>query len=164
MDQAQPIGEHLRQAMRRWASGVSVVCSQHGETRHGMTVNSFTSISLDPPHVSITLANWTRTYRLVMQSAIFGVTILSDRQQALADRFAGRTGEDEDRFAGVETFTLVTGAPLIWGGLAQIDCRTVHTFAMKSSTLIIGEVVAAQSAQETNPLIYFNRVFHRLGQ
>lgn len=162
MDQALPIGEQLRQAMRRWVTGVSVVCSQHAEIRHGMTVNSFTSISLDPPHVSVTMANWTRTYRLIMQSGVFGVTILSDRQQALADRFAGRTGDDEDRFADMDTFSLVTGAPLISGGLAQIDCRVVHQFPMKSSTLVIGEVVAAKTADENSPLIYFNRVFHRL--
>jgi flavin reductase (DIM6/NTAB) family NADH-FMN oxidoreductase RutF len=79
MDQENGIGEQLRQAMRRWATGVSVVCSQYGETRHGMTVNSFSSISLDPPHISVTMANWTRTYRLTVQSGIFSVTILSDR-------------------------------------------------------------------------------------
>jgi flavin reductase (DIM6/NTAB) family NADH-FMN oxidoreductase RutF len=164
MDQPESIGEQLRQAMRRWVTGVCVVCSQVGEARHGMTVNSFTSISLDPPHVSVTMANWTRTFRLTMQSGIFGVTILSDRQQAIADRFAGRTREDEDRFAGLETFSLVTGAPFITGGLGHIDCRIVHTFPFKSSTLIIGEVVAARWSIEANPLLYFNRVFHRLSE
>jgi len=161
MDQANNIGEQLRRAMRRWVTGVSVVCSQAGEIRHGMTVNSFTSVSLDPPHVTVTMANWTRTYRLTMQSGIFGITILSDRQQAVADRFAGRSRDSEDRFGGLETFALVTGAPLIAGGLAHIDCRLVHTYPLRSSTLMIGEVVAAMSADETNPLLYFNRVFHK---
>jgi flavin reductase (DIM6/NTAB) family NADH-FMN oxidoreductase RutF len=164
MDQTNLIGEQLRQSMRRWAAGVAVVCSFDGENRHGMTVNSFTSISLDPPHVCVTMANWTRTFRLVMQSGVFSVTILNDRQQDLADRFAGRTRDSEDRFASVETFSLVTGAPLIAGGLAHIDCRIVHTFSMKSSTLMVGEVLAAQSAPETNPLLYFNRSFHRLSE
>jgi flavin reductase (DIM6/NTAB) family NADH-FMN oxidoreductase RutF len=161
MDQENGIGEQLRQAMRRWATGVSVVCSQYGETRHGMTVNSFSSISLDPPHISVTMANWTRTYRLTVQSGIFSVTILSDRQQAVADRFAGRTRDAEDRFEGLETFYLVTGAPLIAGGLAHLDCRIVHTYPLKSSTLMIGEVIAVQCSDEINPLIYFNRIFHR---
>jgi flavin reductase (DIM6/NTAB) family NADH-FMN oxidoreductase RutF len=162
MEQTNLVGEQLRQSMRRWAAGVAVVCSLDGEVRHGMTVNSFASISLDPPHVCVTMANWTRTIRLVKQSGVFAVTILNDRQQALADRFAGRTRDSEDRFANVDTFSLVTGAPLIIGGLAHIDCRIVHTFPMKSSTLLVGEVLAAQFAPETNPLIYFNRNFHRL--
>jgi flavin reductase (DIM6/NTAB) family NADH-FMN oxidoreductase RutF len=164
MDSSDSIGEQLRQAMRRWATGVSVVCSQFGEVRHGMTVNSFTSVSLDPPHVTVTMINWTRTYRLTMQSGVFSVTILSDRQQAIADRFAGRTRDNEDRFAGLDTFLMVTGAPLLVGGLAHIDCRVVHTFPLKSSTLIVGEVLAAQFAAETNPLVYFNRTFRGLAE
>jgi flavin reductase (DIM6/NTAB) family NADH-FMN oxidoreductase RutF len=150
--------------MRRWTTGVSVVCSQHGEIRHGMTVNSFTSISMDPPHITVTMANWTRTYRLTMESGIFSITILNDQQQAIAERFAGRTRDNEDRFVDLETFYLHTGAPLIAGGLAHIDCRLIHTFPLKSSTLMIGEVVAAQSAEETNPLVYFNRTFQRLAE
>jgi flavin reductase (DIM6/NTAB) family NADH-FMN oxidoreductase RutF len=162
MDSYNLVGEKLRQSMRRWTTGVSVVCSQYGEIRHGMTVNSFTSISVDPPHVTVTMANWTRTYRLTMESGIFSVTILNDQQQAIADRFAGRTRDNEDRFVDLEIFYLQTGAPLIAGGLGHIDCRLVHTFPLKSSTLMIGEVVAAQSAEETNPLVYFNRAFHGL--
>jgi flavin reductase (DIM6/NTAB) family NADH-FMN oxidoreductase RutF len=162
MELSDLTGEQLRQAMRRWATGVSVVCSQFSEIRHGMTVNSFTSISLDPPHVTVTMANWTRTYRLTMQSEIFAVTVLNDRQQSIADRFAGRSRDHEDRFEGLEIFNLVTGAPLIAGGLAHIDCKVVHTYPLKSSTLIVGEVVAATCAVDTNPLIYFNRTYHRL--
>jgi flavin reductase (DIM6/NTAB) family NADH-FMN oxidoreductase RutF len=164
MDLSNSVGEELRLAMRQWVTGVTVVCSQFGEIRHGMTVNSFSSVSLDPPHISITMANWTRTYRLTMQSNIFSVTVLSSRQQAVADRFAGRTRDNEDRFASLDTFYLVTGAPMIEGGLAHIDCKVVHTFPLKSSTLMVGEVVAAKHIDGLEPLIYFNRAYYGLGE
>ncbi|HEX7557251.1 MAG TPA: flavin reductase family protein, partial [Leptolinea sp.] len=72
------ISEDLRETMRQWTSGVSIVCSQHGNYTHGMTVNSFTSISLQPPLVSITLANQTRTNNLVHESHKFSVSILGN--------------------------------------------------------------------------------------
>jgi flavin reductase (DIM6/NTAB) family NADH-FMN oxidoreductase RutF len=152
-------GEELRNAMRKWVTGVSVVSSISEGIRHGMTVNSFTSISLDPPIVTVTLANDTRTYQLVMRSGVFGLTVLSNQQQFVSDRFAGRDLETSDRFEGMDTFQLQTGCPLITGGLAFLDCRVVHTYPMPLSTLFIGEVIVGKSIEATNPLIYFNRNF-----
>lgn len=154
--------ESLRQAMRHWTSGVSVVTSCYGDHRHGMTVNSLTSVSLDPPLVTVTLANATRTYELVRLSGIFGVTILAADQAALSDRFAGRDSHDEDRFAGLDAFTLSSGAPFLRGGLAFIDCRVVYSYPLPHSTLLIGEAIAIESLQEADPLIYHNRMYRKL--
>lgn len=146
--------------MRRWASGVAVVTSRFGDASHGMTVNSFGSISLDPPLVTVTMNNDTRTYALVDRSGIFGVTILNRFQQPLAELFAGRAAEGKDRMADLETFTLVTGAPLLAGGAAFVDCRVVHRYAMPHSTLFVAEVLAARAAGgPLPPLVYFNRAF-----
>jgi flavin reductase (DIM6/NTAB) family NADH-FMN oxidoreductase RutF len=155
------LGEMLRQVMRHWATGVAVVTSAVGEARHGMTVNSFGSISLDPPLVTVTMHHDTRTYHLVSESGVFAVTILTAAQQELAERFAGRLASDSDRMASLETFTLVTGAPLLAGGAAFLDCKVVHQYEMRRSTLLIGEVVGARIAEETSlhPLVYINRHF-----
>lgn len=155
-------GEILRNAMRNWTTGVAVLTACAGENQHGMTVNSFTSLSLDPPLVSVTLANTTRTRDLVEQSGAFGVTILAEDQAEMADRFAGRMPEDEDRMTGIETFTLVSGTPLITSGLVCLDCKVIHRYPMKNSTLYIGEVVAVRHNREGQPLVYHNRVYHRL--
>jgi len=153
-------GESLRQAMRRWPSGVAVVTSRSGETSHGMTINSFTSISLDPPLVTVTMNNNTRTLHLVQQSDIFAVTVLSRDQQRLAELFAGRIPQGANRLDGLLTFELVTGAPLLAGGTAFVDCRVVYQRPMLHSTLLIGEVQAARAADELlEPLIYLNRKF-----
>ncbi len=150
--------------MRRWTSGVCVISTISENFRHGMTVNSFTSISVNPAMVTVTLINTTRTYHMVVSSGIFGITILSVDQQAIADRFAGRSGDESNRFEGIDTFTLETGAPFITGGLAHLDCRVVFMHPMPELTLFIGEVLAAQRVEDDRPLVYFNREYHRLLQ
>jgi flavin reductase (DIM6/NTAB) family NADH-FMN oxidoreductase RutF len=163
-----PTGEMLRRVMRNWATGVAVVTSRHGDRSHGMTVNSFISISLEPPLVTVTMANSTRTFALVQQSGIFAVTILASPQQPLAELFAGRIADGGDRLAGLDVFTMVTGAPLLMGGLGFVDCRVVHAHPLLASTLFIGEVVAARPArplpdgEEPEPLVYYDRAFCRL--
>ncbi len=160
-----PLGELLRRAMRRWVTGVAIVTSQAAGISHGMTVNSFNSVSLDPPLVTVTMNHDTRTCHLVQESGVFAVTVLSAAQQALAELFAGRIDTGIDRMAGLDTFTLVTGSPLIRGGLAFVDCRVISQQPLSRSTLFIGEVVAAQNApfvEGLGSLIYVNRTFTRL--
>src|SRR5512145_733943 len=113
----------LRQAMRFWATGVTIVTAAHEGIQHGMTVSSFTSVSLTPPQVLVSLAMNARTHDLITRSRHFGLTILDVSQQEVCDRFAGRVPDDMDRLNGLETFTLVSGAPLLKQGLAHLDCH-----------------------------------------
>src|SRR5512139_2923379 len=92
--------EELRDAMRLWASGVTIVSAEYAGIRHGMTVSAFFSVSITPPLVLISLSWGSRTRDLVQKSNSFGVTILSNQQQELSDRFAGRNTEDTNRFEG----------------------------------------------------------------
>jgi len=156
--------EALRQAMRHWATGVTVVTAAHGSRQHGMTVSSFTSVSLRPPLVLIALERGTRTRSLVTAAGAFGVTVLSQGQQTISNRFAGRDEDTTDRFAGVEVFKLVTGAPLLRGGEAWLDCRVVQQVEAGTHTLFIGEVVAAQAGERFDPLLYYNRAYRRLSE
>ena len=154
--------EALRGAMRAWSAGVTVVTAAHNGVRHGMTVNSFTSISLDPAIITVSLQNGTRTNELVSASRTFGLTILSADQAEVSNLFAGRMKDVEDRFAELQTETLVTGSPLITGGLAWMDCRVVETFNAGTNTLFIAEVLAARGNGEGLPLIYHNRRYWKL--
>lgn len=156
--------EALRSAMRAWSAGVTVVTAVYEEHKHGMTVNSFTSISLDPALITVSLQQHTRTHELVTKSHAFGLTILSGEQAHISDLFAGRLSESQDRFTEVQTETLVTGSPLIVGGLAWMDCRVVQTYDAGMNTLFIAEVVAARGTGSGDPLIYHNRVYWKLSQ
>jgi flavin reductase (DIM6/NTAB) family NADH-FMN oxidoreductase RutF len=154
--------EQLRAAMRAWTSGVTVVTAAHEGEQHGMTVNSFTSVSLEPPLIIISLQDTTRTRELVYHAQAFGVTILSADQAGMSDRFAGRTPDSEYRMLGLETETLVTGAPFLKGGLAYFDCRVRQSIDVGPNTMFVGEVVAARGTGEGEPLIYHNRRYRRL--
>jgi flavin reductase (DIM6/NTAB) family NADH-FMN oxidoreductase RutF len=156
--------EKLRAAMRAWSAGVTVVTAVHEGHKHGATVNSFTSISLEPAIITISLQKSARTHDLITKSRTFGLTMLSAQQSKISDLFAGKMADVADRFANLETETLVTGSPLLVGGLAWIDCRVVQTFDAGNSTLFIAEAIAAQSAGDGLPLIYHNREYWSLSQ
>jgi len=156
------ISESLRTAMRHWPSGVCVVTSRLGTLSHGMTVNSFTSVSLEPPLVLVALGHDTRTYQLILETEVFAITVLSQDQAPISNRFAGVLGREEDRFVDLEVFTLKTGSPLIMGGLSFIDCKVRYQQPFASSTLLIGEVVAVQSQSAGTPLVYQDRMYRSL--
>ncbi len=154
--------EQLRHAMRAWTTGVTVVTAQHDGHRYGMTVNSFTSISLDPPLISVALRQMTHTHELVEKSGEFGITILASHQKELSDRFAGRSPEFIDRFDGVATDTLLIDAPLIRGGIASFNCKVIKSIPVGENTLFVAEVIVARGEGEGYPLVYHNRVYWNL--
>lgn len=152
----------LRIAMRRWLTGVTIVAVDYQGVKHGMTVSSFTSVSLAPPVVTVSLERSTRTHELLMKAGVFALTILSGAQQDLSERFGGVQSEHQDRFAGLVSHTLLTGAPFLPGGMAYLDCRVIATHHFGTNTLFLAEVLAAQAGEGRLPLIYYNQQYHRL--
>ncbi|TAK13692.1 MAG: flavin reductase [Anaerolineae bacterium] len=147
----------LREAMRFWATGVTIVSARHNDIQHGMTVTSFTSLSLEPPLVMVSLEKTTRTHGLVDLSGAFGVSMLREDQRPVSNRFAGLATELTNRFAGLKTFTLETGSPLLENGLAWLDCRVTERHAAGTHTIFFGEVIATRASEGAPPLLYFNR-------
>src|SRR5574342_1322985 len=145
--------EQLRHAMRAWTTGVAVITAAHNGQRYRMTVNSFLSISLEPPLISVTLKQLTHTHELVVKSGEFAVTILSSDQKELSERFAGKFPDIKDRFEGVPTETLAMDAPLLKGGIAYFNCRVVDSMAVGENTLFIAEVIAARGEGEGESLV-----------
>ncbi len=127
-----------------------------------MTVSSFTSVSLTPAQVLISLAQNTRTHGLIILSRHFGISILASNQVEISDRFAGRISDEMNRLDDVETISLVSGVPLLKQGLAQFDCRVVTTLESGTHTIFIGEVLSAQSSQGGDPLLYYNRGYQKI--
>lgn len=154
--------ESLRAAMRAWSAGVTVVTAAYAGQQHGMTVNSFTSISLEPAMITISLQQNTRTHELVIKSNAFGLTILSAQQSEISKIFAGRVEGLVDKFSGLQTETLSTGSIFIVDGLSWMDCRVLKTYDAGMNTLFIAEVVDARGAGSGEPLIYHNREYWKL--
>ena len=152
----------LRIIMRRWVTGVAIVTVEFDGIRHGATVSSFASVSLEPPMVTLTLSKQSRTHQMIEQARFFGVTLLSRDQQPLSERFAGAISEEQDRFEGVKYFEISDHIPVIEGGLAALGCRIVHEYAMTDSTLFVGEVISSRLGGDQPPLVYVNRTYRKL--
>ncbi len=155
--------EYFRRAMRAWTTGVAVLMTVHENESYGMTVNSFTSLSLDPPMVTVVLKNDTRIFDLVNRSRAFSVNILSNLQKELAENFAGKL-HGAERMTSLTIQTLPSGASVLDEGLAWLDCRVVHTYAAGVNTLFVAEVVQAQVHSAEYPLVYHNREYHQLAK
>lgn len=154
--------EKLRRAMRAWTTGVAIITSIYEDQQYGMTVNSFTSISLDPPLVSVALRQLTHTHELVVKSGMFSVTILTSVQKELSDRFAGKMPAITNRFEGVQTETISLDSPVFKDGMAYLDCRVVSSMPVGENTLFVAEVLDARGEGEGEPLVYHNRQYWKL--
>jgi flavin reductase (DIM6/NTAB) family NADH-FMN oxidoreductase RutF len=150
-------GEILRHVMRNWATGVAVLTTVCEDRKGGITVNSFTSLSLDPPLVLVNVAKDNPLHDMFQECRVFGISVLGETQREIANLFAGFGKRVGDKFAEVKTFTLTTGVPLIGGSNAFLDCEVFSILRLPQSVLIIGEVVDGQGGENKNPLLYFNR-------
>ena len=153
--------EQLRRAMRTWTTGVAIVTASHNGETYGMTINSFNSLSLDPPMVCVTVQNATHIHDLIDRAQTFGVTILAAAQRDLAEDFAGRKHGPE-RMDGMALQTLITGAPLLTDGLASLDCRVTQTIPLGKNTMFLAEVMSVQVHSTENPLVYHDRTYRHL--
>ena len=154
--------DQFRRVMRQWASGICIVATVHNGVCHGMTVSSFASVSLEPQLVTVSLMKASRTHEFVIKAKIFGITMLSESQREISKVFAGQIPESENRFNGLETWTLATGSPLLKNGLAYLDCRLKDVYDFGTNSLFIGEVVASAEGNGGRPLLYFDRQYHLL--
>jgi len=124
--------QRLRHAFGAYPTGVCVV-THHGPLgRHGMTVNSFTSVSIDPPLVLISIQQTARAHDALCTHP-FAVNVLGAEHEELARHFAGQPGAEPQWVTG-------TLAPRLAGALAYFECRPWATYAGGDHTLIVGEV------------------------
>lgn len=137
----------FRLAMREFASGVAIVAAGRGAARSGCTATSLCSLSLEPPSLIVCLARASATLKTIRREGAFGISLLAEVHTDLADRFAGRSGlHGAARFEGCAVIALSTGAPLLQGAVAMIDCEVEETFERHTHAIVIGRVVAAKAA------------------
>ncbi len=140
----------LRNALGRWATGVTIVTAPDGDGFVGMTVNSFTSVSLDPPLVlwCIGLDAW--SLDAFAGAEHFAVNVLAADQIELSNRFARR---GEDKFAGIAIDVGVGGTALLPGCVARIQCRMVARHDAGDHAILVGEIVAIEH-DDREPLLF----------
>jgi flavin reductase (DIM6/NTAB) family NADH-FMN oxidoreductase RutF len=152
--------DRFKHALRRWPSGVTVVTACAGDTIHGMTVSAFSSVSLDPPLVLVCADKASNTHPVIAEGRVFAVHILAQGQDALSHRFASKADEWR-RFEGLAWTRGVTGAPILPGALAVIDCRVVADHEAGDHVIYVGEVEAVELA-EAEPLLWYGGRYRTL--
>jgi len=155
-----PIDEAaFKSAMSHFASGVTVVTTEHGGRLYGMTVASFASLSLRPPLVLICIEKTVKTHDAIAAAGKFGVSILKADQADVSSRFASRT---EDKFSGVEiTRGGTLDVPLIAGALTTIECEVYDQLPGGDHSIFVGRVIDAQM-REGIPLLYFRSGYREM--
>ncbi|HUF01307.1 MAG TPA: flavin reductase, partial [Gaiellaceae bacterium] len=146
----------FRRTLGMFATGVTVLTTRTGETVHGMTANAFTSVSLRPPLVLVSVDRRARMSNLLHEGTRFGVNVLEAGQAVLSDHFAGRIAE------GVEPrFELVHDTPLVEGALAHLVSRVVRSYWGGDHSLFLGQVEYAHYG-EGEPLLFHGGRYERL--
>ena len=152
--------DDFRAACGLFASGVTVVTRRMPDgSPYGMTVSSFTSVSLDPPLILVCIDRNARFLRELAADQAFAVNILSDQQQHLAARFAAR--QEEDRFAGVAWSSDWHDLPLLDGVVVTFACRLRQNVESGDHAILIGEVDRI-GRHAGSPLVWCDRGYHFL--
>ena len=161
--------DEFRVVMGHFATGISVVTTFDAERPAGITVNAFSSVSLEPPLVMVALDRGRFITPMVRSSGRYAVSVLGADQQALSDCFAhapARPGEPgREEFCGASWRHGPTGLPLIDGSIATLECTVVQTFSAGDHDLFIGRVDAMEQLRDgVPPLLYFRRRYLRIEQ
>ncbi len=162
----EPVPDRFRQVMGHFATGISVVTTRDGEMPAGITVNAFSSVSLDPPLVMVALDRERFITPMVRSFGRYAVNILGSDQQLLSDCFAhAPVSPGREEFCGAAWHPGPTGLPLLDGAIATLECTVVQTFGAGDHDLFIGRVDSLDQHREgVPPLLYFRRHYLRIEQ
>ncbi|WP_316861223.1 flavin reductase family protein [uncultured Cohaesibacter sp.] len=141
-----------RRALGQFATGIAVVTTMDGSDQPcGLTVDSFNSVSLDPPLVLWSLDKRSGQLDAFCSSGFYGVNILAKEQVDISNLFAGLS---DDRFSKVDWEQGETGAPLFKDALVCLDCKTETIIEGGDHLILLGRVVSI-GAKEGEPLLYY---------
>ena len=155
-----PIDEaQFKAAMSHFASGVTVVTTEHEGKPYGMTVASFASLSLRPPLVVVCIEKSVKSHDAIAAAGKFGVSILGADQADVSNRFASKV---EDKFEGMSVTQGELGVPLVDNAICALECRVHDQLPGGDHTIFVGEVTSA-SMRDAAPLVYFRSGYRALG-
>jgi 3-hydroxy-9,10-secoandrosta-1,3,5(10)-triene-9,17-dione monooxygenase reductase component len=151
-------GALLRQVLGRFATGVVVVTAAHGAVPLGLSVSSFTSVSLDPPLVAFCADRRSRSWPAIRRSGAFCVNVLAEDQEAVSRLFATRGAE---KFEGVGWSPAPSGSPRLDGVLAWLDCRIEAVHDGGDHEICLGRVGELGVERDDGPLVYYRGGYGR---
>jgi flavin reductase (DIM6/NTAB) family NADH-FMN oxidoreductase RutF len=156
--------ERFRDAVGRFPTGVTVVTARVGNRHHGMTANSFTSVSLDPVLVLVCVERTARLHEMILAAGGWGVSVLAEDQEEVSRLFAAPGRPPGETLRAVpHHYGELTGAALLDGALATLECQTVAIHDGGDHTVLLGEVLGVRvSRPDGGPLVYHRGEYRRL--
>ena len=146
--------------MGRFATGVTIITTRDGDQVHGMTANAVSSLSLEPMLVIVCVDKTADTHDILLKAGFFAVNILARDQEELALALATKKGDSWTHgLDNVATHTAQTGAPILDGSLAYLDCKTLTEHHGGDHTIFIGEVLDARELSDAEPLLFYTGKF-----
>jgi flavin reductase (DIM6/NTAB) family NADH-FMN oxidoreductase RutF len=148
-------GQEFRQAVGTFATGVTVVTTRGDEHGYGMTANSFSSVSLDPPLVLVCAISGTEGSEVIARNGKFAVNILAADQEPISRYFSSKDRpRGADAFRDVSHRDGVTGCPILDGVAGHLDCTLVASHEAGDHVIFIGEVQALDMTPDVQPLLF----------
>lgn len=148
----------FRQVLGHFCTGVVIIAGHHDGAPVGLTVQSFTSLSLDPPLVAFAVGRGSSTWPKLRDAGSFSANILAEDQEALCRAFAT---SGVDKFEGVGWRPGITKSPLIDDVLAYVECRIDVEHDAGDHVLVIGHVLDLGIVREGKPLLFYRGGFGR---
>jgi flavin reductase (DIM6/NTAB) family NADH-FMN oxidoreductase RutF len=150
----------LRDALGCFATGVTVVtCVDEEKRPAGLTVNSFTSVSLDPPLLLVCLRKLAASAGALVSASHFAINVLQTEQQPASITFSTRV---EDRFGSTPWSCGEAGAPILEDSLCVFECERFAVYDGGDHHILVGQVMKASFDASLDPLLYFRRRYRRL--
>ncbi len=144
----------LRQVFGQFCTGVTVVCATDAQgRRYGITVNSFSSLSLDPPLAMFALIRDSETLKIIEAAGAFSINILADSQRDVSNCLAKKGGAE--KMDSVVTHPGVTGAPIVEGSIGHMDCTLHNSYDGGDHVILVGQIKQAAVGEPLPPLLYF---------
>jgi 3-hydroxy-9,10-secoandrosta-1,3,5(10)-triene-9,17-dione monooxygenase reductase component len=157
---AERYGHHFRTVLGHFATGVAVVTALDGDEPIGMTIQSFCSLSLDPPLILICPGLSSTTWPRIAPTGQLCVNLLAEGQETIARQFARSGG---DKYAGVVWQPSAdTGSPMLEGALAWIDCRVESSHPGGDHLIVVCRVLDLAARTDLRPLVFFQSGFGRM--
>lgn len=150
----------FRRALAYFPTGVSVVAARTGDGAPiGVTVNSFSSVSLEPPLVSVNLAKSLRSFPNFENASHFAINVLGQDQHEISSIFA-RAGHD--KWANIDLHRGPAGSPMIRPNLAAFECESYARYEAGDHVIFVGRVIHIEVNDKTDPLVFFRSTYRRL--
>jgi flavin reductase len=165
MPTSSPSPFEFRKALGHFTTGVTVITVEREPDKiHGMTANSFTSVSLDPMLVLVCVDHRAKMLPLLQKKKQFGVSVLKQNQEAISEYFAKREHSIEaEQRLGIQYRRTPSGAQVIDGTLLQMSCKVIASHVSGDHTIFIGEVEDAE-VHQGEPLLYFRGEYRRIAR